>query len=153
MTVLKDAWLYAKPAAWDALDPGPEEDWPHAGFSRYTYSQARTGFWKSYQTDYEVYNLLCTEAEFDAIVAALGPDNAQKFTWDQGSGLDSPVGQTIPAEVLAVMPDHIIYDVDGNPTGSTAATYSNPNWRHVFVDQQPRIFAGEFSYEFSEEFF
>lgn len=147
---LQDTMLYVKPAAWEALDVEP---WPHEGFSQYTYSQAKTGFWKSYPGGYEVYNLLCSESELEAIQTALGADLAHSFTWIQGAGLDSPVAETIPDEVLAVMRDHITYDVDGNQTGSTPATYDNPNWGHVFVDQEQRVFAGEFSTEFTEEFF
>jgi len=54
--------------------------------------------------------------------------------------------------LLAVMKDHVTYDQDGNPTGSTPATYENPNWGHVRFGQKERIFAGEFSDEFSEDF-
>jgi len=151
---MRDTWIYAKPAAWEAINPGVDQPWPHENLSRYNYNTAITGMWDSYPGGYEVYNVLITPQDLEALKVLLGANMAHSFCWIQGTGMDSldEGGQTIPAEVLAVMPDHITYDEDGNPTDTTPATYDNPNWRHVFVDQKQRIFAGQFSNQFSRQF-
>ncbi len=145
--MLKDVWFYAKPAAWSLLDP--ETD----GIDEYNFNTTITDFVDSYPGGYEVYNVLCTAEDRAAIKTALGADCLYSFAWIQGTGVDDiDAALTIPAEVLAVMPDHVTYDEDGNETSRTPATYANPNWRHVFVDQKQRIFAGEFNEDFSSDY-
>ena len=76
------------------------------------------------------------------------------FSWTQGDGLDSlEANQTLPDEVLAVMRDHVTYDENGDVVSTTPATFENPNWGHVFFGQQERIFAGEYSDDFAQEYF
>jgi len=148
-----DTWIYCKPLAWEAIDPGVDEPWPHVNLSRYNYEAAVTGLWDAYPGGYEVYNALITEQDLAALTALLGSDMAHVFAWVQGPGVDNVgPGETVPAEVLAVMPDHITYDAGGTPTGTTPATYAAPNWRHLFFGQNQRIFAGQFSNHFSEQF-
>ena len=55
-----DAWIYAKPAEWNALATG------EAPFS-YAHSMAVTGFWKSFGA-YEVYNVVGTQQEIQDIL-------------------------------------------------------------------------------------
>lgn len=149
-----DTWIYCTPAAWaaighvgDEVDPYPSESWVKP------YRQAITGFWKTWDTDYEVYNTIGSEASIQALVDELGPGVARTFGWTQGPGTDSlDEFTTLPDDVLAVMRDFIDYDGDGNPIGSTPPTVANPNWGHLFLGQSERIFAGEFSNEFTGEY-
>lgn len=136
-----DAWIYTTPEAWDTLNK-----------ENYTISQAITGFWNDLGI-YRVYNLLATKEELDQIAAELGVDLYAIYGWVQGSGYDN-IGayETLPADVLAVMKDNITFDVNGNPTGTTPATYNNPNWGHVFFGQSERIFAGSFNNGFGGGF-
>ncbi len=101
------------------------------------------GFWKDSGTN-EVVNVLGTQEEIDAFNATYGADIAVIYAWDQGPGFDNLVAyQTDPQGVLDLMKDH----PNGDP-----ATFENPNWGHVFLGQAERIFAGEFSDEFTQEF-
>ena len=141
---MKDAWIYAKPAEWDAL--ATEE----APFNS-VHSQAITGFWKSFGA-YEVYNVVGSEADIQAIVDAL-TDVAHVYAWEQGQGVDSlDVWPTDPTDILAVMKDHVTYDENGDVTGTTPATTEAPNWGHFFLGQTGRIFAGAFNTDFSGDF-
>lgn len=140
-----DVWIYALPAQWDAL--GTEE----APFS-YAWQNAVTGYWLS-SGAYEVYNVQAPQADVDAIVNAL-TDVQHTFAWVYAAS--GPTGYdnydaypTDPAPILAVMKPHITYDENGNETGSTPATFENPNWGHVFFGQGERIFAGTFDEAFS----
>jgi len=140
MTLL-DCWIVIGSAAWTAIaaqvPPG----------SRYCYSQAITGFWKQ-----SVYNVLGTQAEIQPLLDLLG--NPTCYAWMQGDGLDSlDQWPTDPSGVLALMKDHVEYDASGNVIGTTPATLDAPNWGHVFLGQAERIFAGDFSNQFSPEFF
>lgn len=137
-----EAWIYCKPAAWDALAPAEgaaKEIW------HYPYNNAVTGFWNDYAGGHRVYNVIGVETALKALVNLLDEsDLAQVFAWRQGAGMVSrsiwPPGAN-RAAVLAVMKDH----PDTSP-----ATYANPNWGHVFLGQGTRIFAGGFSLGFSE---
>jgi hypothetical protein len=145
-----DTWIYATPAAWAALDSGDDGEWQ---VDRYTYQNAITGFWKDFNTNYRVYNIITSEEDLAAFQAVLGANAARIFCWIQGDGSDSlDVNQTIPADVLAVMRDHVEYDEDGQVVSTTPASYDNPNWGHVFFGQATRIFAGAFSSGFSRGF-
>jgi hypothetical protein len=136
-----DAWLLAVPAEWDALGT------PEASFS-YTWSQAITGYWLPSGFT-EVYNVVGTEADIQEIIDAL-TTTPITYSWVQGTGDDNlDVWPTDPAPILALMKPHIIYDINGNPVGSTPATQQNPNWGHVFFGQKERIFAGTFDAAFS----
>jgi malate synthase len=134
-----DAWIYCTPAAWDALAPDGSEPWVKP------YREAITGFWKTWDGTHEVYNTIGSESDVTALVNELAPAVARVFAWTQGDGLDNQgVISTIPANVLAVMKDH---------EDTTPATHENPNWGHLFLGQRERVFAGEWSNEFNEEFF
>jgi len=145
-----DAWIYAQPAEWDAID---SETLSKAAARAYTGSI--TGYWDTYAGGYEVYNVLASRATIDEVTAELSDVHAV-YTWVQGPGLDQynedGTFNTLPADVLAVQKDRITYDQDGNPTGSIPATYEDPHWGHVFFGQGTRIFAGSFTDDFSEGF-
>ena len=142
---LLEAWLYVKPAAWDAIAPvdGADKEIWH-----YAYRNAITGFWKTYTGGFEVYNIPpSSQAQIQAIIDQLSPaDVAHVFAWKQGNGMVSrnvwPPGEN-RAAVLAVMKDL---------PDETPASYSEPNWGHVFLGQSRRIFSGGFSSGFSEGF-
>ena len=140
-----DAWIYALPAQWEALST---EESPFS----YCHSQAVTGYWKTFPGGYEVYNVVGSEAEIQAIIDVLA-DVPHVYAWTQGDGKDSlSVWPTDPANLLAVMKDHVTYDENGNVTGTTPATLEAPNWGHCFLGQADRIFAGDFSTDFSGDF-
>lgn len=140
-----DAWVYAKPDQWNAL--ATEE----APFS-YTHSNSITGHWKSFG-EYEVYNVVGTQAQVQEILDAL-TDVAHVYAWGQGDGLDNlNEWPTDPTNILAVMKDHVTYDENGNVTSTTPATTDSPQWGHIFLGQQERIFAGEFGADFSGDFY
>jgi len=149
----KDTWIICTPSTWDAIAPLEGETPP---VWAYTYDNAVTGFWKS-SGSREVYNVIggteAIQALIDALEAHTAGSVAASYSWEQGPATDSlDFWPTDPTEVLALMKDHVTYDQDGNPTGSTPPTIENPNWAHVFLGQSPRIFAGEFSNEFTGEF-
>ena len=138
-----DVLIYAKPAEWDAI----ESPFNHA------YANAQTGYWKDFGI-YQVYNVIGTKEQIQQILAEL-TDVARVYAWTQGSGMDDlDDWPTDPTDLLAVMKDHVTYDENGDPT-YTPATLENPNWQHVFQGQQwtDRVFAGEFSNDFSGDFF
>ena len=110
------------------------------------------GYWNDIATD-EVINVIGTSQEVNDLVALIGVDVNVVYAWDQGPGYDSLDDfPTVPPGILALMKDFIQYDEDGIPIGSIPPTFSNPNWGHVFLGQSERIFAGQFSDEFTEEF-
>lgn len=153
MSDVLDTWLYVTPANWAAIAPGAED--PVQPWHR-VYHQATfigSDYWKQWQGTHNVYNPGGLRSEIDALETALGAAVARRFDWHQGNGMDEKYTHpTIPADVLAVMKDHQEYDVDGNPLPPVAATYAKPNWGHVFLGQTERIFAGETTDEFSDEF-
>lgn len=148
---MKDVWILAIPAEWEALTPdNGNPDFPGEPFS-YAWSIAKTGRWKS-SGAFEVYNTLGSEEDIQEIVDAL-PSTDTVYAWEQGPGLDSlDAWPTDPAPVLALMNDLPVYDEQAEVVGTVPATYEAPNWGHAFFGQSTRIFAGEFSDEFSEEF-
>lgn len=141
-----EAWLYVKPAAWAALAADETID-------RYVYDNTVTGYWQPFG-EYQVYNLPPTDEETLAqFRVALGADCIRDFRWVQGPGVCERVsGPPIPDDVLAVMPDHVEYDAEGQVIGSTPPTRESPRWAHVFLGQTTRRFAGEFTNQFSREF-
>jgi len=155
-----DALFYAQPAEWDALvviTGTPPDTVVTTSLSKdaeRAVRGARTGFWDTFAGGYQVYNAHGSREALDEIDAALA--DSFKFIWDSETGVDAwnldGTFNTVPADILAVQKDFITYDQDGNPTGSTPATYAVPNFGHRFAGQDDRIFAGEFTDEFSEEF-
>ena len=146
-----DAWIYAKPAEWEALSSGTLEGGDLVIFSR-VHAQAITGFWKSFPGGFEIYNVLGTQEEIQEIIDAL-PSTTIVYAWTQGNGadsLDSPWAIDSPANILAVMRDNTIHD--GTDWQTVPATEENPNWGHMFYGQIDRIFAGDFNEDFSEDF-
>ena len=142
-----DVLIYAKPAEWAALVNEEAPSFNHA------YDNAQTGYWKPFG-EYEVYNVMGTREQVQAILAAL-TDVARVYAWGQGTGLDDlDTWPTDPTDLLAVMKDHVTYDEQDTPV-YTPATLANPNWRHVFQGQQwtDRVFAGEFNSDFNGDFF
>jgi len=142
-----DALIYAQPAEWNALTNLSKD-------AERAVRGARTGFWDTFAGGYQVYNAHGPREALDEIDAALA--DSFKYIWDSRTGVDAwnldGTFNTVPADILAVMKDIITYDQNGNPTGSTPATFAAPNFAHRFAGQEDRIFAGEFSDEFSEEF-
>ena len=140
-----ESWILIDKTALDAMWPNRAEDYP-------TLSQAIRGFWKD-SGSYEVVNVI-DDGTLDQFMIDHAADIGGRYDWVQGPGVDAlDTGYpTVPAEVLALMKDHVTYDIDGNPTGSTPATIENPNWGHVFLGQSERIFAGGFSNGFTGDF-
>jgi hypothetical protein len=55
-------------------------------------------------------------------------------------------------DILTLQEDIITYDQDGNPTGSTPPTFTDPNWANGWAGQRQNRFARNHSREFSGEF-
>lgn len=165
--MITEAWILMEKTALDAMwaqahpvDP----DTPIPSSARLL-RQAIRGFWKDVQDSgktYECFNVVATHQECADFNAA--NDVLAIYMWDQVERLDD-LGLTTesgtiefptdPQGVFDVMRDHVTYDEDGNPTGSTPPSFDNPNWGHVFVNSSPgvqRIFAGEYTTEFTGEF-
>ena len=123
--------------------------------------QGMRGFWKDVGI-YEVVNVI-DEGKLDQFITDNAADIFATYGWTQGNGLDNSIPAdgypTDPQGVLNVMKDHVIYDEDGNVVSITPATFDNANWGQRFAGQgvpgtdQAQVFAGEYSLEFSEEFF
>jgi hypothetical protein len=101
-------------------------------------------------TTYEPVNIVWPQDIIDQFVADNAGDIFATYGWTQGNGLDNDgtnLGDyvTDPQGVLDIMLDH--------PDGGGAPTFTNPNWGHLFASQKERVFAGQFSLEFSREFF
>ena len=140
-----DAWILMDKALLDSLWSSAKSDSPPADLRLIT--DGVRGFWKDSGTD-EVVNVLGTKEEIDTFNATYGADIAVIYAWDQGPGFDNLVAYgTDPQGVLDLMLDN----VDDQGT-HTPATFENPNWGHVFFGQAERIFAGEFTDEFTQEF-
>jgi hypothetical protein len=115
-------------------------------------NQGIRGFWKDFQDSgntYEVVNVV--EDDIQPILdfqTAFSSDIFGIYGWTQGNGLDNDGTEggfiTAPQVVLDVMKDH----PNGDPP-----TFENPSWGHVFLGQAERDFSGEFSLQFSKEFF
>jgi hypothetical protein len=140
---LNDVWILALPAEWDVLGT---ENTPF----NYTWSQAKTGYWLTAVGGFEVYNVQGPIDQVNAIVAALPSTlDTDVYAWDYAAsgptGFDSydTAYPTDPAPILAVMKQH----PNGDP-----ATFENPNWGHSFLGQGERIFAGNYSDDFSTEY-
>lgn len=155
-TNLLDVWIYALPAEWDVLEyvpdyenpPIPED--PLSDAARYVYNTNVTGFWKDFGA-YRVYNIIGMQAQIEEILSNLTDVHAV-YGWVQENGADDFDYEPLPADVLSIMKDHIIYDGNGSIVSQTPPSYSNPNWGHVFYGQEERIFAGGFSKGFNEGF-
>ena len=151
MTDYYDRMIACTQTVWDAIAPaeGTKEIW------HYPYSQAKTGYWNTH-TGKPIYNLIAKAPEFDALMAALEAHTPGAAVyvgkWEQGSGLDELTDWHDPAEVLAIQKGIQLYDQDGNPAGTQAPTYAVPNFAHSFAGQKERIFAGDFSDDFNEDF-
>lgn len=140
-----EAWIYARPTAWAALSLPVAHGYP--------YKNSVTGQWKTYLGEFEVYNVIGSESEIQALVDALSIDVAEVFAWEQGPGFDSlDAWPTDPEKILAVMRDVETYLPDGTPALPVPATIQTPNWGHVFFGQRPRIFAGDFNGDFNRDF-
>lgn len=158
-----DAWIQMEKGAlqvlWDLSHPDPdgEGNFPPIPAQAKFMQRGVRGFWKDITVGpdtFEVVNVLKSVDDIATFEAANASDIRWIYSWVQGNGLDNLDDYpTIPQDILDVMLDHPIYDVDGNQIGSTPATFANPNWGHNFLGQKTRIFAGEFSTEFSQEFF
>ncbi|MBT8115842.1 MAG: hypothetical protein KJP04_10685 [Arenicella sp.] len=147
----REAWIYAKPAAWASIAPaeGESPEW------QYSYDNAISGFWNDYTGGFRVYNVpgIAVQSLVDALEAAQPGSVAHTFAWEYPAGTDSLDDfPTDPTPILAVMKDHKEYDIDGNEISSTPPTLETPNWGHRFAGQQDRIFAGGFSAGFSKGF-
>ena len=131
-----DAWIIMETNALDTVFTNHKAN---GGFL----NQGIRGYWKEVN-GYEVCNVLCNKSDLDAFVAAHAADISVVYGWSQGDGLDSFDAPTVPQGVLDVMQDH----PDGSP-----AIFENPNFGHMFLGQKDRIFAGEFSTDFNEDFY
>lgn len=140
-----ESWIVIKKTALDSLWADPARGVTVLG-------QAVRGFWKDSGTD-EVVNVI-DDGSLDQFMIDHASDISARYDWVQGDGLDAlDTGyETIPNEVIALMKDHIVYDENGDVVSTTPATFDTPNWGHVFLGQKERIFAGEFSDEFTGDF-
>lgn len=136
------AWLYVKPAAWDAIAPG-EGAAPQLW--HYPYRNARWGvgndpYWNAFPGGFRVYSTVGNQAQLEDLAAQFAPaDIARKFAWLQGKTFDSlDFWPTDPADILAVM--------------KGGATYENPNWNLLFAGQPTQIFAGDHNSDFNEDY-
>lgn len=136
-----EAWIVMNKAALDVLWTNAHVENPPSSLVLIT--NGVRGYWRDITPD-DVVNVIGTEQEIDDFVAIYGAVITAVYSWTQGDGLDNlDAYQTVPPGVLAVMKDH---------EGAIPPTFSNPNWGHVFLGQEERIFAGQFSDEFTEEF-
>ena len=108
-------------------------------------NQGVRGFWKDHVDGRVVVNLLADKATLDQFM--INHSLTTRYDWSQGNGYDSLDSgyPTIPAEVLALMEDY-----SANPP--IPATFENPNFGCMFFGQKERIFAGDFSSDFSEDY-
>jgi len=144
--------------AWVLIDkPLLNSLWPDRNGT--ALDQGVRGYWKDLPDGgdiYEVVNVI-DDGTLDQFLTDNASDIFAVYGWTQGNGLDNSIPAdgypTEPQGVLDVMNDHIVYDEDGNVVSTTPATFDNPNWGHVFLGQSERVFAGEYSLEFSEEYF
>jgi len=140
--MILEAWILMDQIALDILWAAAHTESPPENLKLIT--NGVRGFWNDIATD-EVINVIGTSQEINDLVALIGVDVNVVYAWDQGPGYDSLDDfPTVPPGVLALMKDHI--------EPPAPATFSNPNWGHVFLGQSERIFAGQFSDEFTEEF-
>ena len=138
-----DAWIVINTVALDALVAANDPIATHGV----------RGHWADISPN-EVLNVLLDAAALTTFVTANTADITAVYSWVQGNGLDNQSAYpTDPTGVLSLMANNELHDVDGNLISSTPATLEDPNWGHVFLGQPTRVFAGEFSNEFSEEFF
>ncbi len=164
VTALQALWDAAHPAIDDygrPLTPIPSDA------ELLSYSATR-GYWKNITSGpdtYEVVNVCHTAADIEAFRLAHAVDILAIYSWSQIDRLDSLESQdadsnvigfpTIPQGVLDLMKDYVVFDGNGNPVGTTPATFDTPNWGHVFANSSPgkqRIFAGAFTNAFSGDF-
>jgi hypothetical protein len=165
-----DTWILMEKTAlqivWDAAHPADED--ASIPDNAKLLVQGIRGYWKDITSGpdtYEVVNVMAMLDEIEQFEADHTADILDIFTWEQVTRLDALEETdrqgverwypTDPTVVLSVMNDHITYDQDGNPTGSTPPDFNNPNWGHVFVNSSPsseRIFAGAFTTGFSRGF-
>ena len=126
-TAIDAIWALAHPTGDSAI---PEE-------VRFL-NQAIRGSWKTL-FGHEIINVLATQAEIDAFVAAYTSDVGGVYTWEQGLqflSLDNFKGDV--NKVVDFMERHIDRDAEGNGTGTHAATASDPNWAHGFAGMNSR---------------
>ena len=156
---MNDVWILIEKTLLDSLWASAQVK-PVPDNAKLLSHAAVRGFWKDKVSGdtYEVVNVLRDgRAEIDEFIAFHSADILAVYGWTQGTGVDNDSDvdgyPTIPQGVLDVMKDHVTYDVNGDVVSTTPATFENPNWGHVFLGQKERVFAGEFSLEFSREFF
>ena len=152
--MILEAWIVIDQTALNALWTVAKGDNPPASLKLLT--NGVRGFWNDIAPD-EVVNVIGTEQEIADFEALVGADLKSIDPWYQGEGFDYSENInwfTDPSRILSLMPDFIVYDADGDIIGTTPPTFSNPNWTHVFLGQPPdlKIFAGQYSTEFTTEF-
>ena len=152
--MILEAWIVMDQAALNVLWAQAHTDNPPANLVLLT--NGIRGFWDDITPD-EVVNVIGTEQELSDFETLVGADLKSIDGWYQGKGFDynvNPNWLTNPTRILSLMPDFIVYDADGNIIGTTPTTFANPNWTHVFLGQPPdlKIFAGQYSTEFTTEF-
>jgi len=128
------------------------EDW-HS-----VYRNAATG-WNDDPIGLVTYRVLGFQSQLDALVAALEAAEQGSTVvvgrWYQENGKPTREADFIhdAADVVALMPDHIEYDEDGNVTGTRPATASDPNFLHSYAGQrQPKKTGLAFSKAFGKGF-
>jgi hypothetical protein len=115
------------------------------------------GFWKDYVdsgTTYEVVNVVRQNtADIEAFRQAHVADIFAIEGWTQSNGFDNLYAQDSESNVIGypTVPQHLL-DVMKDHPNAVPATFDNPNFGHSFSGQKERIFAGEFSNEFTGDF-
>jgi hypothetical protein len=147
--MIKEAWIAVRPAG--ATRIRNKQFGTLSEAAQDVMDSAVTGFWDD-PLPAVIYNVVGSPEAIQELIDDLGVQVSSVDGWIQGNGLDDfDDWPTVPSRILSFMKDHIEYDNNGNPVGSTPATYENPNWGHVFLGQSPslKIFAGGFDEGFS----
>jgi hypothetical protein len=145
-----EAWLVMDQAALNVLWAQAHTDNPPENLVLLT--NGIRGYWNDVTPD-EVVNVIGTEQEIADFETLVGADLKSIDPWYQGQGVDYNIDVnwlTDPNRILSLMPDH----QDDDPPIPVPPTFENPNWTHVFLGQPPdlKIFAGQYSTEFTTEF-
>lgn len=154
------AYLQVNNTAWDAFltvsDEALQETDPEVARLRRN-GQLVTGegasYWKELAGFINV-NMIGSEAQLDAVKDYFAPAEVNMyFKWGFDGKVNFPTEYTGQYDdILTLMKDRITYDEDGNPTGSTPASFEVPNWANGWAGQKQNRFARNHSREFSGEF-
>lgn len=141
------AWFITTPANWEESQG----------------SKGITGYWNTIDGK-TVFSMVGGLSEIESIRKGLDIPKTDVYLWEKDTGYDAVIFDAngeleedgyipVPDRVLSFMPDIKEYDDAGNVVSSVSPDFSLPNWSHVFFGQPSLIFAGDFSDQFTEEYF